>query len=115
VVLTFLVAGLQEYLDFAAGIAVNILGHSDPAWVSAVAEQAAALCHVSNLYHSVPATSLAKRLVESAKFADRVFFCNTGTEVPPLASSLLTRSHRVSYTVTSASPTTSPTCVVVST
>jgi len=71
----------KEYLDFAAGIAVNILGHSDPAWVAAVADQAEKLCHVSNLYHTVPGASLAKRLVHAADFADRVFFCNTGTEV----------------------------------
>jgi len=70
----------KEFLDFAAGIAVNILGHSDQAWAEAVADQAAKLCHVSNLYHTVPGVELAKRLVESCDFADRVFFCNTGTE-----------------------------------
>ncbi|KAJ7527633.1 hypothetical protein O6H91_16G064400 [Diphasiastrum complanatum] len=44
----------KEYLDFAAGIAVNALGHADPLWVKAVSEQAATLAHVSNVYHSVP-------------------------------------------------------------
>jgi len=42
----------REYLDFAAGIAVNALGHSDPRWVAAVTEQAAKLMHTSNLYHT---------------------------------------------------------------
>uniref|UniRef100_A0A1D1XER8 acetylornithine transaminase n=2 Tax=Anthurium amnicola TaxID=1678845 RepID=A0A1D1XER8_9ARAE len=69
----------REYLDMAGGIAVNSLGHGDPAWVKAVAEQAATLAHVSNIYYSVPQVTLAKRLVDSS-FADRVFFTNSGTE-----------------------------------
>ena len=63
-----------------AGIAVNALGHSDPHWVSAVATQAGQLAHVSNYYHTSPGATLARRLVESSKFADRAFFCNSGTE-----------------------------------
>ena len=54
------------YLDFVAGIAVNCLGHSDPGWVAAVQAQAAALCHVSNLYYTAPQAELAETLVESA-------------------------------------------------
>lgn len=69
----------REYLDFAAGIAVNALGHSDPRWYAAIVEQAEKLSHTSNLYHTVPQVELAKRLVRSS-FADKVFFCNTGTE-----------------------------------
>jgi len=69
----------KEYLDFAAGIAVNALGHGDPRWVKAVAEQAALLTHTSNLYHTEPQTQLAKRLVENS-FAEKVFYANTGTE-----------------------------------
>lgn len=44
----------KEYLDLTAGIAVNALGHGDPAWVKAVSEQAGKLAHVSNLFHTVP-------------------------------------------------------------
>eukprot|EP00252_Welwitschia_mirabilis_P005464 TRINITY_DN1594_c0_g1_i2.p1 TRINITY_DN1594_c0_g1~~TRINITY_DN1594_c0_g1_i2.p1 ORF type:complete len:480 (-),score=68.81 TRINITY_DN1594_c0_g1_i2:336-1775(-) len=69
----------KEYLDMTAGIAVNSLGHGDPTWTKAVAEQAATLTHVSNVFHSVPQVQLAKRLVESS-FADKVFFANSGTE-----------------------------------
>jgi len=47
-------AGGRTFLDLAAGIAVNALGHSDPRWVAAVTDQAARLCHVSNLYHTEP-------------------------------------------------------------
>lgn len=69
----------KRYLDFAAGIAVNALGHADPEWVQAVAKQSTRLAHVSNLYHTAEHVQLAQRLVEHS-FADRVFFCNSGTE-----------------------------------
>lgn len=69
----------KEYIDLAAGIAVNALGHSDERWLKAVTEQAAILAHTSNLYHTLPQVELAKRLVESS-FGDKVFFCNSGTE-----------------------------------
>jgi predicted acetylornithine/succinylornithine family transaminase len=69
----------KRYLDFMAGIAVTVLGHSDPQWVAAVQEQAGKLVHVSNLYHTEPHAALAKRLVEHS-FADRVYFCNSGAE-----------------------------------
>lgn len=84
----------KAYLDFAAGIAVNALGHSHPAWVSAVQTQAAALAHVSNLYHTAPQARLAKRLVE-ASFADRVFFCNSGTEANEAALKFARKAARV--------------------
>ncbi len=69
----------KEYIDMAAGIAVNALGHSDASWYAALAEQAQKLAHTSNLYHTQPQVELAKRLVDNS-FADKVFFCNTGTE-----------------------------------
>ena len=69
----------KQYLDFAAGIAVMALGHSDELWLQAISEQAGKLTHVSNLYHTAPQVTLAQRLVENS-FADRVFFCNSGTE-----------------------------------
>ncbi len=68
-----------RYLDFASGIAVTALGHSDPEWVNAVTDQANKLTHVSNLFHTAPQVELAQRLVASS-FADRVFFSNSGTE-----------------------------------
>ena len=39
----------KKYIDFLAGIAVNILGHAHPALVKAVCEQAGKLIHCSNL------------------------------------------------------------------
>ncbi len=44
----------REYVDFAAGIAVNALGHSDPRWLASLTEQAGKLSHTSNLYHTTP-------------------------------------------------------------
>ncbi|KAK4395377.1 Acetylornithine aminotransferase, chloroplastic/mitochondrial [Sesamum angolense] len=69
----------REYLDLTSGIAVSALGHGDPDWVRAVTQHADVLTHVSNIYYSVPQVELAKRLV-AVSFADRVFFCNSGTE-----------------------------------
>ena len=69
----------RRYLDFAAGIAVNILGHSHPHLVQALTAQAQKLWHVSNLYRAPEAERLAKRLTEHS-FADQVFFCNSGAE-----------------------------------
>ncbi len=67
------------YLDFMSGIAVTALGHADPEWVEAVCDQASKVAHVSNLFHTAPHAELAQRLVENS-FADRVFFCNSGSE-----------------------------------
>jgi acetylornithine/N-succinyldiaminopimelate aminotransferase len=69
----------RRYLDFAGGIAVNSLGHSHPALVAALSEQAGKLWHVSNLYEIPDQHRLAERLVENS-FADKVFFTNSGAE-----------------------------------
>jgi len=69
----------KAYLDFLGGIAVNALGHCHPAVVEAIQEQAVKLLHVSNLYHTAPQALLAKNLVQTST-ADRVYFCNSGTE-----------------------------------
>lgn len=53
----------KEYIDFTAGIAVNVLGHSDERWFAALSEQAAKLTHTSNLYHTVPQVSPLHRLM----------------------------------------------------
>lgn len=69
----------RRYLDFGAGIASSSLGHGHPHLVRAIAEQAAKVIHVSNLYRVPQAETLAARLVSSS-FADSVFFCNSGAE-----------------------------------
>jgi acetylornithine/N-succinyldiaminopimelate aminotransferase len=69
----------DRYLDFAGGVAVNILGHAHPALVAALNAQAAKVWHVSNLYRIPEAERLADRLCAKT-FADLVFFCNSGAE-----------------------------------
>lgn len=68
-----------RYLDFASGIAVNILGHSHPHLIGALQRQVETLMHVSNLYGSPQGEKLAQRLVDLT-FADTVFFTNSGAE-----------------------------------
>ena len=70
----------REYVDFGAGIAVNALGHAHPALVGALTEQAGKLWHTSNVFVSEPTLRLAEELVEASRFAQRVFFCNSGAE-----------------------------------
>ena len=81
-----------KYLDFAAGIAVNALGHGHPALVKAIADQAATLMHVSNLYGSPQGEAFAQRLVD-ATFADTVFFTNSGAEAVECAIKTARRFH----------------------
>jgi acetylornithine/N-succinyldiaminopimelate aminotransferase len=69
----------ERYLDFASGIAVNLLGHGHPHLTKAIQEQAATLIHVSNLYGSPQGEALAKRITDLT-FADTVFFTNSGAE-----------------------------------
>lgn len=70
----------QEWLDFAAGIAVNALGYNDAGVKQAMLEALeTGLVHVSNLFRTQAGERLADKLV-AASFADRVFFCNSGAE-----------------------------------
>ena len=73
-----------RYLDLAAGIAVNALGHANPDLVAALTEQAGKLWHVSNLY-KIPAQQRLADLLVDHTFADTVFFTNSGTEALELA------------------------------
>ena len=68
-----------RYLDFASGIAVNLLGHSHEGLIGAIQRQAETLMHVSNLYGSPQGEKLAQILVDKT-FADTVFFTNSGAE-----------------------------------
>lgn len=69
----------KVYLDFLAGIAVTALGHGHPRVTETLRNQAGKLLHTSNLYHIENQIALAERLTEHS-FADKVFFCNSGTE-----------------------------------
>ena len=82
----------SRYLDLGAGIAVNSLGHANPALVAALSEQAAQLWHVSNLYRIPQQEKLAEMLVDKT-FADTVFFTNSGTEACELAIKMARKYH----------------------
>ena len=84
----------EKYLDFAAGIAVNILGHGHPHLTRAIQDQAGKLMHVSNLYGSPQGEAFAKRLCELT-FADTVFFTNSGVEAVECAIKTARRYHHV--------------------
>lgn len=84
----------RRFLDFAAGIAVNSLGHAHPHLVSALTEQVAKLWHTSNLYRVPEQERLAQRLVD-ASFADTAFFCNSGVEAIEGGIKLCRRYHSV--------------------
>ncbi|WP_265499258.1 aspartate aminotransferase family protein [Paracoccus beibuensis] len=73
-----------RYLDLGSGIAVNVLGHANPALVEALTAQAGRIWHVSNLYQIPEQERLAAMLVDKT-FADTVFFTNSGTEAAELA------------------------------
>ncbi len=79
----------KEYIDFGAGIAVNSLGHHDPDLIAALTEQAAKLWHTSNVYFTEPTIRLAEELVQASGFAERVYFCNSGTEANEAAIKLI--------------------------
>lgn len=82
----------EAYLDMAAGIAVNILGHSHPVVVKAIADQAATLMHVSNLYGMPLGEQFAEALLAKT-FADTLFFTNSGAEAVECAIKTARRYH----------------------
>ena len=69
----------REYLDFVGGWATATLGHSHPAMVEAITEQAATLIQTSNAFYTIPQIELAQQLIDNSCM-DRVFFCNSGAE-----------------------------------
>lgn len=84
----------NEYLDFLCGLGVTSLGHCHPQVVAAIERQARELIHSSNLFWTRPAEELARELV-ARSFAERVFFCNSGTEAVEAAIKLA-RAHAFS-------------------
>jgi acetylornithine/N-succinyldiaminopimelate aminotransferase len=83
----------RRFLDFASGIAVNILGHSHAGLIAAIQRQAATVMHVSNLYGSPQGEHLAQRLVDLT-FADTVFFTNSGAEAVECAIKTIRAYHQ---------------------
>ena len=84
----------KSYVDMLGGIAVNSLGHAHPAIVDAVTKQLSTLGHVSNIYVSEPAVSLAELLLLLAGRAGRVYFGNSGAEAVEAAFKASRRTGR---------------------
>ncbi len=82
----------ERYLDFAAGVAVNALGHAHPHLVAALTAQAQKLWHTSNLYRVTEQERLAARLTQ-ATFADKVFFANSGAEAMEASVKMARKYH----------------------
>jgi len=82
----------RRYLDFAAGVAVNSLGHCHPRLVAALTEQAHKLWHCSNLYRVPGQERVATRLIGHS-FADTAFFCNSGAEAMECCIKMARRYH----------------------
>ena len=91
----------DQYLDFLAGIATNVLGHAHPAVVKAVSKQIATLGHVSNLYAHPNAIALAEKLLKmTGDKSARVFFCNSGAEANEAALKLSRKTGRTRIVAT---------------
>ena len=69
----------KKYLDFAAGIATNSLGHCPDIITTAIQQQSNNLIHAGNLFHIKHQHDFANLIVQKT-FADKVFFCSSGLE-----------------------------------
>lgn len=69
----------KKYIDFLAGIAVNVVGHNYKPVVDAVSKQASKMIHCSNLYYTEVQVEAAEKLKKLSGM-DKVFFGNSGAE-----------------------------------
>lgn len=91
----------NDYLDFLAGIATNVLGYAHPSIVKAVSKQVATLGHVSNFYAHPNVLALSKKLVAmTGDKSARVFFCNSGAEANEAALKLSRKTGRTRIVAT---------------
>merc|ERR1719329_463372 len=82
----------RKFLDFTSGIAVNCLGHSDAGWADVVETQARTLTHTSNMFLTPQQVELADKLTRLS-FADKAYFCNSGTEANEAAIKFARKFH----------------------
>lgn len=81
----------NEFLDFAAGIAVCSTGHCHPEVVAAIQKQASELIHISGTdFYNQPLTDLAEKLsaIAPMRGPHRVFYGNSGAEAIECAMKL---------------------------
>jgi acetylornithine/N-succinyldiaminopimelate aminotransferase len=84
----------NSFVDMYAGIAVTVLGHAHPAVVNAVTAQISTLAHVSNMFATIPAVTLAERLLSLSGRDGKVYLCNSGAEANEAAFKLARRTGR---------------------
>jgi len=81
--------GNVRYVDFVAGIAVNVLGHNHPAIVEAASSQVRKMLHVSNLYYVKEQAELGEALASIVPWPLAVsLFVNSGAEANEAALKL---------------------------
>lgn len=80
----------EEYLDFAAGIAVNSTGHAHPKVAQAIADQAQRFIHAQvNVFKHDLLEPLAAKLAEiTPNGIDTFFYANSGAEITEAAVKL---------------------------
>lgn len=69
----------KKYIDYLAGIAVNVVGHNYKPLVDAISTQASKMIHCSNLYYTEVQVEAAEKLKKLSGL-DKVFFANSGAE-----------------------------------
>jgi acetylornithine/N-succinyldiaminopimelate aminotransferase len=84
----------KEYVDFVSGLGACVAGHCHPEIIAAIVRQASQLIHVSNLYYNRTQGELAEMLAHYT-FAEKTFFCNSGTEAIEAALKLARKYMRV--------------------
>ncbi len=77
----------KKYIDFLAGIAVNVLGHNFKPLVKAVSKQAKRQIHVCNYFTSDIGITYADKLLKATGF-EGVYFGNSGAEANEAAIKL---------------------------
>jgi acetylornithine/N-succinyldiaminopimelate aminotransferase len=81
----------KQYVDFVSGIAVNALGHCNPAMIKAIKKQSKKLIHTSNIFYTAPQARLARLLSRISGF-EKTFFCNSGLEANEAAIKLVRKA-----------------------
>jgi 4-aminobutyrate aminotransferase len=91
----------EEYLDFAAGIAVNSTGHAHPHVAKAIADQAQRFIHAQvNVYKHDLLEPLAAKLSELTPAGiDTFFFANSGAEITEAAIKLAKQVTKRPHTI----------------
>ena len=86
----------NKYLDFTAGIAVNILGYGDTEYIKAIEDVLEkGMVHTSNIYYNKGQLDVAKKLCDKSGM-EQVFFCNSGAEANEAALKLARKYGKMS-------------------